>query len=161
MAVPDSAALLAGSAHKAERLADLQGQGVIPVNISSLAEILPVYFSDPGFTPPPELQDLHYCPDVEAQTLTALGEFDFRKDHHAHLPRLYPVYREQLPAPARGRGGPGCKARTGDAASARVSGRGTILTAFDVFVGEPISPYVGPGDTMHHCPESSGRRLLF
>ena len=67
----------AGQANKAERIAALQQQGIIPQPITSLTDILPAYFSDPSFDMPDELKSMHYNPDVEQMTWSALGDYDF------------------------------------------------------------------------------------
>lgn len=77
---PDWEATVAGSANKALRIAELQQQGIIPAEITSVSDLLPVYFSDPGFEPPDELINLHYEPTVEQLTFDALGEFDFTEE---------------------------------------------------------------------------------
>ena len=77
---PDWGSFQAAQAHRAQRLAELQAQGVVPQAISALDDILPAYFSDPGFELPAELRDLHYSPAAEQLTWSALGEFDFTAD---------------------------------------------------------------------------------
>ncbi len=67
-------------ANKAQRLEELQAQGIIPQAISALEDILPVYFSDPNFEMPGELRNLHYSPIAEQLTWSALGNFDFTAD---------------------------------------------------------------------------------
>jgi len=62
---------------KAQRVLALQEQGVIPRTIQSLADLLPVYFSDPSFVMPSELQDMHFDPMVEQKTWEALQDYDF------------------------------------------------------------------------------------
>lgn len=64
-------------AHKAQRVAALQEQGVLPPDLQSLSDILPAYFSDPGFAMPEELQGMYYDPVVEQETWTALEGYDF------------------------------------------------------------------------------------
>ena len=76
----------AGQANKAERIAALQQQGIIPQAITSLADLLPAYFSDANFDMPDELKNMHYNPTVEQMTWSALGNYDFaagvdRLDH--------------------------------------------------------------------------------
>ena len=76
----------AGQRNKAQRVAALQEQGIIPQPITSLADILPAYFSDPNFDMPHELKNMHYNPTVEQMTWAALGDYDFaasldRLDH--------------------------------------------------------------------------------
>ena len=69
----------AGQASRGQRIADLQEYGVIPKTITSFREILPAYFSDPGFEMPDELQEMEYnywheCPDdFMAQVRAFLG----------------------------------------------------------------------------------------
>jgi pimeloyl-ACP methyl ester carboxylesterase len=70
-------AVQAGQAHRAKRIARLQEQGVIPQTISSLADLLPVYFSDPRFDMPGELRNMYYNPTVEQETWEALADYDF------------------------------------------------------------------------------------
>jgi len=67
-------------AHKSQRIAALQQQGIIPAKLASVRDILPSYFSDPHFEPPDELQNLSYNPTVEQLTWSALGDFDFTAD---------------------------------------------------------------------------------
>ena len=67
----------AGQANKAERIAALQQQGIIPEPLTSLTDILPAYFSDPNFDMPDELENMHYNPTVEQMTWLALGNYDF------------------------------------------------------------------------------------
>jgi len=67
----------AGQANKAERIAALQQQGIIPETFTSLTDILPAYFSDPNFDMPGELKNMHYNPTVEQMTWAALGDYDF------------------------------------------------------------------------------------
>jgi proline iminopeptidase len=75
--VPDKQALQAGQANMAQRRAALQTQGVIPQQITSIADLLPAYFSDPGFDIPDELKHMSYNPQVEQMTWSALGDYDF------------------------------------------------------------------------------------
>ena len=67
----------AGQANKAQRVAALQEQGIIPQTISSLPDLLPAYFSDPNFDMPDELKNMHYSPSVEQMTWSAMGNYDF------------------------------------------------------------------------------------
>ena len=67
-------------AYKAQRIAALQQQGIIPARPTSMQDLLPSYFSDPRFEPPDELKNLHYNPTVEQLTWSALGDFDFTAD---------------------------------------------------------------------------------
>jgi len=67
----------AGQRNKAQRIAALQEQGVIPQPLTSLTDILPAYFSDPNFDMPDELKNMHYNPTVEQMTWAALGNYDF------------------------------------------------------------------------------------
>jgi len=94
---PNYDAMMAGAAHKAQRMAELQAQGIIPSNLSSLADIMPVYFSDPGFELPQELNDLHYDPAVEQQTMTALGEYDFTAEVSTLTHRVLFLWGEDDP----------------------------------------------------------------
>jgi len=67
----------AGQRNKAQRIAALQEQGIIPETLTSLADILPAYFSDTSFDMPDELKNMHYNPTVEQMTWAALGNYDF------------------------------------------------------------------------------------
>ncbi len=67
----------AGQRDKAQRVAALQERGIIPQPITSLADILPAYFSAPTFDLPDELKNMHYNPTVEQMTWSALGNYDF------------------------------------------------------------------------------------
>ena len=67
----------AAQANKAQRVAALQEQGIIPQTISSLADLFPAYLSDPNFDVPDELKHMHYNPAVEQMTWSALGNYDF------------------------------------------------------------------------------------
>ena len=71
---PSWEAVLDGQASKAERLLQLQQGGIIPDRSSALAEILPVYFSDPSFEVPGELKNLNYDGTVEQLTWSAVEE---------------------------------------------------------------------------------------
>jgi proline iminopeptidase len=77
---PTMEATLAANDNKAQRLADLQAQGLVSDSITSVSDILPAYFSDPNFEMPPELHTLHYSPTAEQLTWTALGAFDFSQE---------------------------------------------------------------------------------
>ena len=55
----------------------LQEQGIIPLRIETLDDLLPSYFSDPTFVAPDELQNMHYSASAERLTRQALGSFDF------------------------------------------------------------------------------------
>jgi proline iminopeptidase len=67
----------AGQANKAQRMAALQEQGIIPRTIAALEDLLPVYFSDPSLEMPDELKNMHYTPAVEQMTWAALADYDF------------------------------------------------------------------------------------
>jgi pimeloyl-ACP methyl ester carboxylesterase len=67
----------AGQANRAERIAALQQQGIIPEPITLMTDILPAYFSDPNFDMPGELKNIYYNPTVEQMTWSALGDYDF------------------------------------------------------------------------------------
>jgi len=69
----------AGQASRGQRIAELQEQGVIPRTITSLTEILPAYFSDPGFKMPDALKNMEYNPEVEQMTWSALDGYDFAR----------------------------------------------------------------------------------
>lgn len=77
---PSMKAALDARAYKAQRIAALQQQGIIPARPTSLKDILPSYFADPRFKPPAELENLDYHPAVEQLTWSALGDFDFTSD---------------------------------------------------------------------------------
>jgi pimeloyl-ACP methyl ester carboxylesterase len=78
-----------GQAHKAQRIAALQEQGMLPPDMQSLSDILPAYFSDPGFAMPEELKDMYYDPVVEQETWAALEGYDFAAGlDDLHLPVL-------------------------------------------------------------------------
>jgi pimeloyl-ACP methyl ester carboxylesterase len=62
--------------NKAQRVAALQEEGIIPQSINSVADILPAYFSEPSFMPA-ELRDMYYSPAVEQRTWAALADYDF------------------------------------------------------------------------------------
>ncbi|MFB0516322.1 MAG: alpha/beta fold hydrolase, partial [Candidatus Neomarinimicrobiota bacterium] len=74
---PSWQAVQAGYEYRAQRIAALQQQGLIPQIITALEDILPAYFSDPAFELPDELKEMHYNPAVEQQTFTTLGDYDF------------------------------------------------------------------------------------
>lgn len=76
-AAPSLQAARAGQVSKAQQVAALQQQGIIPNNLSALAEILPAYFSDPNLEMPDELKNMHYNQTAEQLTWSALGDFDF------------------------------------------------------------------------------------
>ena len=61
---------------RAQRMAALQEQGIIPKNPSALEEVLPVFLSDPSFELPAELKNSQYNPTVEQETMAAVGEYD-------------------------------------------------------------------------------------
>lgn len=73
---PSWQAVREGQTNKAQRILQLQQQGIIPEKLSALAEILPVYFSDPSFELPNELKNLDYNGTVEQLTWSAVGEYD-------------------------------------------------------------------------------------
>jgi pimeloyl-ACP methyl ester carboxylesterase len=74
---PSGASVTAGQGAMGERIAALQLEGVIPQPITRMADILPAYFSDPGFQPPAELENASYNDEVERRTWSALGDYDF------------------------------------------------------------------------------------
>jgi pimeloyl-ACP methyl ester carboxylesterase len=82
-APPTRTALRVASSSFERRLAVGQREGWIdpelPENLTSLAPILPVYFSDPGFDAPAELTSAALMPAVNAGTWSALGDFDLRQ----------------------------------------------------------------------------------
>jgi proline iminopeptidase len=63
--------------NKAQRVAALQEQGIIPQNVRTVADLLPAYFSDPRFDVPDELKNMYYSPVVEQRTWEALASYDF------------------------------------------------------------------------------------
>jgi pimeloyl-ACP methyl ester carboxylesterase len=73
---PDTEAKDAGQERMRQRIVTLQRQGVIPETLSSLADLLPAYYSDPRFEPPQELRDLHFSPVPERLTWAAVGDYD-------------------------------------------------------------------------------------
>lgn len=73
---PSWEAVLDGQASKTGRILQLQQRGIIPDRPSALAEILPVYFSDPSFELPSELRNLDYDGTVEQLTWSAVQEYD-------------------------------------------------------------------------------------
>jgi pimeloyl-ACP methyl ester carboxylesterase len=76
-------AVLAVQEGKNQRIAQLQAQGIIPEQITSVQDILPAYFSDPHFNMPAEMKPLFYNGVVEQYTWTALGNFDFTAETKA------------------------------------------------------------------------------
>ena len=74
---PSMQAMRAANEHKIQRIADLQQQGIIPKQITSLDDMLPSYYADPRFEAPDELRDLYYSGAVEQQTWAAIGDYDF------------------------------------------------------------------------------------
>jgi proline iminopeptidase len=66
--------------NKAQRVAALQEQGIIPQNASTIADLLPAYFSDPRFEMPGELKKMYYSPVVEQRTWQALANYDLAAD---------------------------------------------------------------------------------
>lgn len=78
------AAVAAGQANLAERVAVLQAQGIIPQTPSSVTDLLPAYFSDPRFAMPDELANMSYVPAVQQATWAELEGYD----HCAGLDRL-------------------------------------------------------------------------
>ena len=77
-------AVAAGQANLSERIASLQARGLIPTPVSEVADLLPAYFSDPGFDMPDELRNMSYRPEVQQATWEALKGYD----HTAGLDRL-------------------------------------------------------------------------
>ena len=77
---PSLEAARAGQLSRAQRIAELQREGIIPEAISSVLDILPAYFSDPRFELPDELGNLHYNETAERLTWSALGEYDFTSE---------------------------------------------------------------------------------
>ena len=77
---PSMDALRAANESKVRRTAELQQQGLIPEQITSLADLLPAYYADPRFDAPDELCDLYYNGSVEQQTWAELGQYDFSTD---------------------------------------------------------------------------------
>jgi proline iminopeptidase len=63
--------------NKAQRVAALQEQGIIPQNVSTMADLLPAYFSNPRFEMPDELKNMYYSPVVEQRTWQSLANYDF------------------------------------------------------------------------------------
>ncbi len=77
---PDAESARAGQARMARRVAELQAEGVIPRRVTSPADLLPAYFSNPALPLPVELQELSYNGAVEQQTWATLGDYDFAAD---------------------------------------------------------------------------------
>jgi len=65
-----------GQASRAQRVASLQEQGLLPEDIQSISDLLPAYFSDPRFEMPAELKNMSYNPEVEQITWAALDGDD-------------------------------------------------------------------------------------
>ena len=74
---PNAAAAGLGQAHKAERTAELQQRGVVPERITTINDLLPVYFSNPEFKMPEELAGMFYNPTAESHTMRELEAYDF------------------------------------------------------------------------------------
>ena len=77
---PNWKAVLDGQASRAERILQLQQQRIIPDEFSTLAEILPAYFSDPNYELPNELKNLDYDGTAEQLTWSAVGEYDISRE---------------------------------------------------------------------------------
>jgi proline iminopeptidase len=77
---PSMEAMRAANENKVQRIVELQQQGIIPEQITSLSDLLASYYADPHFDAPDELCDPHYNGAVEQQTWAALGEYDFAAD---------------------------------------------------------------------------------
>jgi pimeloyl-ACP methyl ester carboxylesterase len=77
---PSLSAARAGQLSRAQRIMELQREGIILEAISSVLDILPAYFSDPRFELPEELKNVHYNESVERLTWSALGEYDFTEE---------------------------------------------------------------------------------
>ena len=74
-----------GQARLGQRMASLQKQGIIPEtlpqDLESLMEaILPAYFSDPKFKIPAEIRETSFSQEVNQQTFSALGNWDFSQE---------------------------------------------------------------------------------
>jgi pimeloyl-ACP methyl ester carboxylesterase len=85
-ASPSWQAVRAAQGNRALRMAALQKQGIIPENPSAFKEILPVFLSDPGFDLLAEMKNSQHNPNVEQETMAAVGEYDItaevgRLDH--------------------------------------------------------------------------------
>ena len=77
---PSMEALRAANENKRQRIIELQQQGILPEQITSLADMLPSYYADPAFDAPDELRNLSYKSAVEQQTWAALKEDDLAAD---------------------------------------------------------------------------------
>lgn len=74
-----------GQARLGQRMASLQKQGIIPETLpqdleSLLEAILPAYFSDPKFKIPAEIRETSFSQEVNQQTFSALGNWDFSQE---------------------------------------------------------------------------------
>lgn len=74
---PSSDIVATGQQNLARRQAALQQEGIIPARPTAFEQILPVFLSDPGFELPDEFRQAQYDPQVEGETKSALGEYDF------------------------------------------------------------------------------------
>jgi proline iminopeptidase len=70
-------AAMAGQRSRSQRIRELQESGAMPKRITSMGELLPAYFSDPGFDMPDELRGMEYSPEVEQMTWSTLNGYDF------------------------------------------------------------------------------------
>ncbi len=82
---PTRQAAQEGQARLSQRLASLRSQGIIPEtlpqDLGSLMEaILPAYFSDPKFKIPTEIRETSFSQEVNQQTFSALGNWDFSQE---------------------------------------------------------------------------------
>lgn len=77
---PSMEAVRSANERKMQRVAELQEQGIIPGQITSLDDLLPAYFYAPRFELPDELRDLYYSSTVERETWATLGDYDFAAD---------------------------------------------------------------------------------
>ena len=82
---PSRLAAQAGQASLGQRIGELQRKGIIAEELPSntaeiLKAILPAYFSDSSFKIPDELVETPYNATVYAQTLSALGNWDFTSE---------------------------------------------------------------------------------
>jgi pimeloyl-ACP methyl ester carboxylesterase len=82
---PDFDLSLPGQARLGQRIARLQGEGLIPAELSGsdrelIQAILPAYFSDPEFERPDELKHMSFNRSVSNQVLSEVGEWDFADD---------------------------------------------------------------------------------
>jgi proline iminopeptidase len=77
---PSMEVMLRANQNKMQRIVELQQQGIIPQEMTSLGDMLLAYYADPRFEVPDELHDPYYNGAVEQRTWAALGDYDFAAD---------------------------------------------------------------------------------